>query len=118
MRLAAPFRRHHLITTASELFALAGVLNALHYAEIASALAASLNPSSSATFPPESLYWSVIEESWPYTSFMTKAPPRVSRRLDELTRFTRIAEDSFCVTVKIQSSSGCCCFRVGESRTL
>jgi AcrR family transcriptional regulator len=92
MRLAAPFRRQHLITTALELFASQGYegTTTREIAERCGVTEAIIFRH----FPTkESLYWAVIEEQ----CNIRGSGPRLRRMLaadvDELTRFTRIAED-------------------------
>ena len=92
MRLAAPFRRQHLITTALELFASQG-FEGTTTREIAQRCGVT-EAIIFRHFPTkESLYWAVIEEQ----CNIRGSGPRLRRMLaadvDELTRFTRIAED-------------------------
>ena len=92
MRLSAPFRRQHLITTALELFASQG-FEGTTTREIAQRCGVT-EAIIFRHFPTkESLYWAVIEEQ----CNIRGSGPRLRRVLaadvDELTRFTRIAED-------------------------
>jgi AcrR family transcriptional regulator len=92
MRLSAPFRRQHLITTALELFASQGyegttTREIAHECGVTEAIIFRHFPTK------ESLYWAVIEEQINVRGSGPRLRRMLSADIDELTRFTRIAED-------------------------
>ena len=92
MRLAAPFRRQHLITTALELFAAQG------YEGTTTREIANRSGVTEAIifrhFPTkEDLYWEVIEEQCNIRSAIPRLREMLDSDLDDLSKFTLIAED-------------------------
>ena len=92
MRLAAPFRRQHLITTALELFAAQG------YEGTTTREIAKRSGVTEAIifrhFPTkEDLYWEVIEEQCNIRSAIPRLREMLDSDLDDLSKFTLIAED-------------------------
>ncbi len=92
MRLSAPFRRQHLITTALELFATQGYegTTTREIAESAGVTEAIIFRH----FPTkEDLYWAVIEEQCNIRGAVPRLREMLDSNLDDLSKFTQIAED-------------------------
>ncbi len=92
MRLAAPFRRQHLITTALELFASQG------YEGTTTREIAQRSGVTEAIifrhFPTkEDLYWAVIEEQCNVRGAIPRLRQMLDSDQDDLAKFTQIAED-------------------------
>src|SRR5437588_2122887 len=92
MRLSAPFRRQHLISTALELFASQG------YEGTTTREIAQRSGVTEAIifrhFPTkEDLYWAVIEEQCNIRGAVPRLREMLDSDADELTKFTQIAED-------------------------
>ena len=92
MRLSAPFRRQHLISTALELFASQG-FEGTTTREIAQRSGVT-EAIIFRHFPTkEDLYWAVIEEQCNIRGAVPRLREMLDSDADEVTKFTQIAED-------------------------